>query len=314
MAITPKQLAARVHTIGSSDAAAILAPSRWADEHKVRAQKLGIYPDDDAGDKALVGTLMEPVMRELLSRHLSRPVVAATSTFTHTKHPCLTANIDGFVDACKRGNVAAEFKVSGIADGWGEPGTDAVPLQVVVQVQHQMAVADLPGVHVARMFPDGRDWTPSYYYVPRDDAVIDGMVSALVEWFDRHVTRGEEIPLRDRVPLYDVQRAIIREPERTVTVAPDLFAAVWRAVEARKSAERAEEEAKARLYAAMGDAAAASCQYGTFVLKTENAGMKVPVDVLRSEFPDVWEKLAAPTTRLMPRFKLNDAGKAALSA
>ena len=312
MAITPSQLAARKSSIGSSDAAAILAPSKWADEHKIRALKLGLLDPDDAGPKALVGTLMEPVMIKLLELDLEKKIVPGTETFAHPKYPFLTANLDAFVERQARGVELGEFKVSGIAAGWGDDGSDEIPLAVTIQVQHQMAVTDAPGVHVMRMFPDGRDWSPHRYYVPRDESIIDGLVSYLREWHDRHIVHREEIPLRDRPPVYAIQTAIRRDESSCVEVAPDLFAAVYRASEARKAAEKSEELAKSRLLAAMGDSGGAKCGLGTFFLKTESAGLKVPVDLLKERFPKVYEELAAPTTRKMPRMKLSDAGKAEL--
>lgn len=313
MAITTKQLENRSRTIGSSDAPAIMGASPWADESKIRAQKLGLLEEsDETSEKAVVGTLMEPVLRELLARKLDRRVVASTSTFVHPRYPFLTANLDAFVDECKRGNEIGEFKTSGLTEGWGEPETDEVPVPVVIQCQHQMAVTDAPLVRVVRMFPDGREWTPLHYCVPRDEKMIGTLVEYLVDWFERYVVAKEPLPQRERAPLYEIQTLIRRDETKTIEVAPDLFAAAYRATELRKKAEEDEKAAKARLLLALGEVGGGSCELGTFVLKTENAGLRVDAQLLKSEFPDVYAKVATPGTRKMPRWKLSPKGKETL--
>jgi putative phage-type endonuclease len=138
-------LAARRQGIGASESAAILGLNPYQSPAELYLRKLGEMPEQPESWPMKVGTFMEGLLaREYESRYgvnLDQQVFVR-----HAEHPWMFATLDGVTPD---GEVV-EFKTAGWrqASEWGEPETDEVPWNYLVQVQHQLEVTRLDRAYV----------------------------------------------------------------------------------------------------------------------------------------------------------------------
>jgi predicted phage-related endonuclease len=112
-----------------------------------------------------------------------------------------------------------EAKNTRSADGWGEPGTDEIPAEYVVQVQHNMAVTGLEVADVAVLI-GGSDFR--LFEVPADRETQD-LIASLERELWEAIVRGvppEPRSAADVAALYG--RASV---ERRVTASQEIEAA-----------------------------------------------------------------------------------------
>lgn len=285
MAITAAQLEARKNSIGSSDVGAILGMDPFKDGLAVLGEKIGgLAPPEEAGEKASFGTRMEPVLRGWLEDEIGEKVVAPTSSFKHEQYDFLVSNLDAQIGKPGRGRPIAELKVSGLKDGWGEPGSDQVPDKVLAQVVFQMACSNAPLGYVVRCSA-GFDWTPSLYVIPRRNDIIEALVEKMVKWWEAHVVRRE--PIDPSTVMLETATRILRNPGTLRRIDdPSVIDRFNEAREVRLAAEKDEEKAKAAVLATMGDADGLEVPgVGTFYYRQEGAGMGVDHELFRGQYP-----------------------------
>lgn len=136
-------IASRRSGIGGSDAAAVLGFSKWKTPLQLWHEKRG-ESTPVTSPAMRWGTLLEPIIRgqyeEITKREVKR-----TGLLRSKRYPFALANIDG-VTADDR---LLEVKTARTSEGWGDEGTDDVPVEYFCQVQHYMAVTELPIADIA---------------------------------------------------------------------------------------------------------------------------------------------------------------------
>lgn len=178
--------------IGGTDAAAILGVSPWAGPIDVWRDKTGVAPLErlNPDDPPIWwGRKLEPLILERYTMATGRETYRP-GLLRHPDHPVLLANPDALVADVRRG---VEAKTARTAEGWGEEGTDQMPPAYLVQVIHYMAVTGFESWDCAVLIgaSDLRIYT-----VYRDEAFEREIVARLLEWWDRHVVKGE-VPALD---------------------------------------------------------------------------------------------------------------------
>lgn len=170
MTITAEQRARRAHSIGGSDAPAIVGASPWKTPLALWLDK--VEPEQQEMLDSLpmrIGTALEPVILEQFERETGMLVETCEDTLTDIEHPFLTGHIDGIVvDNGPRHGVEAKW-VSMPSDEWGVPGSDQVPPHVFIQCLHYMMVTGWHQWHVAVLF-GSRDFRT--YTIGRDEKMI----------------------------------------------------------------------------------------------------------------------------------------------
>jgi hypothetical protein len=162
--------------------------------------------------------------------------------YAHHRLPYLTCHIDGrYAD----GRLHEAKTTSSITwrSKWGEPGTDHVPREYMIQVQHQMMLADAQECivsvlvfpervttwHQQGVTPDGRlaeMWTDVldemgclYQYPVRADRQTQDMMESYFEmWWEKYVVGRTPPPAKS----YDDLRAMYPEPIGTVVASEQL--------------------------------------------------------------------------------------------
>jgi putative phage-type endonuclease len=129
--------------IGGSDASAALGLSPWQTPYDLWLEKTGEAEPVTANERMHWGTLLEPVIAAEYTRRTGRVLEPPGAMLRHARHQWMIGHIDGKVRGEPR---LVEFKTAGTARGWGESGSDEVPLAYSVQVHHYLT---LTGCQVA---------------------------------------------------------------------------------------------------------------------------------------------------------------------
>lgn len=146
-------LAERRTGIGGSDAAAILGLSKWRTPYAVWQDKTGQGAELPDSAPLKWGRNLEPIIRQEYAEATGRTVWQPKEMLRHPQHPFMLANLDGMTEDRR----IVEIKTARSDAGWGEPGTDAVPVEYLLQVQHYMLVTGFPVADIAVLF-GGQDF------------------------------------------------------------------------------------------------------------------------------------------------------------
>lgn len=214
---TPEWLDARLEGIGSSEAAAALNMSRWESPSRLWAIKLRLIPGREPTLPMLVGTETEPLNARLYEAATGQRVRRVRRLLRHDRYPWMLASLDRRV-----GRKIVELKWTERATDYGEPGTDEVPDEVLLQVMHQLVVTDLPEADVSVLI-GGRDHR--IYHVARDPIAAEELIER-EHTFWRAVEERREpqidgsdashVYLRARYPLESGELLLADEAVRAV--------------------------------------------------------------------------------------------------
>lgn len=243
----PAWLAERRKGIGGSDVAAILGLSQWRTPFEVWQDKRGVLVETPENAAMRWGNLLEPVVRQEYSDTTGRDVLLAEGMLTHSAHPFMLANLDGFTPDGR----IYEGKTARTAQGWGEPGTDEVPQAYLFQVQHYMAITGYPVADIAVLI-GGSDFR--IYTVEADLDLHEMLIAAEAEFWRRVVENDppETVTMADAVARWgreSHERSIIADADLEHAVGQLRLANVMKA-----DAENMIEEHKATIMRALGDA------------------------------------------------------------
>lgn len=175
--------------IGSSDVAPILGMSNFSSAYSTWVDKVEGLPDED-NDAMKWGRKLEAVVAdEFAERHPEFVVVKPSSMFAHAEHAFMQANPDRLLYAGEPSRMVAlvEIKTSNYLDDW----QDGPPDYVLLQVQHQLAVMDLPKAWIALLMfgREYREWE-----VVRDETTVALLVKHESEFWRRVVEKDPPPP------------------------------------------------------------------------------------------------------------------------
>ncbi len=236
-------LAARRRGIGGSDLAAILGMDPRRSPLGVYYDKLGQLPDENVGEAAEWGVLLEDVVARQFGRKTGLDVRPSPGILGHPDRPWQIANVDRLVapepdaepDALLEVKTASAF----LDDQWDRDGDpEQVPDRAALQVHHYLGVTGFDRAHVAVLIGGQRYRS---YLVRRDDELIEHLTSIEAEFWDR--------VLRRRPPPADGSKATTELLGHLYDVQPDLVrvldaAEVEPLLEVRAVAKAAEKAAK----------------------------------------------------------------------
>ncbi len=152
-------LAERMTGIGGSDAAAICGLDPYKTPLRVWAEKTGKIPAAEQNEAMWRGIMLEPVVIAMYRLTTGAPVKQAPM-LRHKAHEFMLAHLDGLIpptaEDAEPGVLEAKTANSRMARLWDDPDADGdrIPQQYMVQVQHNMAVADLPYADVPVLIAD----------------------------------------------------------------------------------------------------------------------------------------------------------------
>lgn len=218
----------RARWIGSSNAAALMGVSPEFDGERetpltVWRRKVGFEADELSSEKKLFlerRKRWEPVVVQMLREEMDAEIVAVNLRYQDPHLPFLAAEIDfewrdpetGLIEGGEIKTVSPfAFKEK---FGWGEPGTEDVPIHYFFQVMHGMMVRGVRKSVLAAMV--GID-SMQFYPIKRNEEMISDMRRAYLRFWNENVCAGIT---PDPMSMGDL-RAMFKSSIPGLTVAGD---------------------------------------------------------------------------------------------
>jgi putative phage-type endonuclease len=254
---TPEWLAARQQGIGGSEIAAVLGLSPWESRFSLWHRKQGMLAPVEVNDAMYWGNRLEPVIRdEFDMRRGEEYLVRPGATFCHPDRPWQIANPDGLVKRAVRPSVFAldslyEGKTAYKDDGWGEPGTDEIPVHYRTQCLWYLDVFGLQTCHVAVLIA-GSDYREYRVEYAPDEAEF--MRNAARDFLD-DLDTGKRPDIDAHSATYQVVRDLHPDIDDVKFDVPGAIATPYLdALAVYKAAEAEKKRTAAVLADAMGNA------------------------------------------------------------
>ncbi len=274
-------LAARKAGIGGSDAAAALGISKWKTPLEVYREKVG--ESDGQPDNWFMarGRAMEPVIRQQYADETGEAVRICDGIFQHAQHSFMLFSADGITESGK----LFEAKTANSKIGWGDEGSDQVPHEYLVQVQHGLAVTGLSEADIAVSFFGN---SPVIFHIPArpdiQEMIIEGereFWRKVQERVEPEATTSEE--LLDKFRIAHVDTGIEADE-----VTAELVARLRTTKEAIADLEVNEEELKAAIMQYMGANDTLLYKGERLVTWKNRAGSKrMDSKALEAAYPDI---------------------------
>lgn len=259
---------ARATIIGATDSPKILGFSKYGTALSVYNDKV----DPDTSDRqmslpAWLGLRMQSTVGELYTTATGVRLRADNRLHRMAAHPYIGCHLD--FRAWGKPRLLVECKTRAYMKGWGEEGTEEIPVEIWVQVQHEMMVTDAELAHVAVLFGHH---TFKVYVIQPDKAFQSGLLDTLIEFRTNHWEPGvPPLPTGHDVDTEIVKERIDGEPTGEIkAILPEQYPLIERFQRARVNAAQAnmaEAEAKNRLRDLIGDATGITGPWGTITLK-----------------------------------------------
>jgi putative phage-type endonuclease len=269
-------LAARRKGIGASEIAAVLGISPWESPFSLYWRKVNGWDYEPSAEMEWGTRLEDAIARKYEDAHPDLYVQKSGLCVGHEpwmlatpdrligiacRHPAgaSTASMgysSGCSDCMNTGmgeppHGVLELKTAHSADGWGEPGTDDIPVYYRAQVLWQMLIADVPSGEVAVLI-GGSQYRE--YLVRYDARDLDVMFEAGRRFMAR-IEAGDPPPIDDHHATISTLKRLHPDLEDTDAEVPESVAAGYaRACEMERKAKAVKKRYEARLLAAMGAA------------------------------------------------------------
>ena len=238
MSLTLEQLANRKGYIGASEAAAACGLSPWKTPYELWADKTSALVIEQQNSRMEWGNRLESVvmLKYLEDLPPEAGTLEAPCTFqVSAEYPWMGCTPDGLLP-----DRVVEIKTAGLGQSreWGEEGTDAVPLQYLLQVTHQMICtgrkkADIP------VLIGGNDYR--VYSVTLDEDLAGLLIEREREFW-------QHVEARTPPDVQSIADAVSRWPKDSgvsVVATPEIADAVVRLAEVKAEQEKLEADADA---------------------------------------------------------------------
>lgn len=266
----------RFDVIGSSEAAMALNASPYGDAFLLYARKAGYMPyefEEPEDGPLYWGKLLEPIIAAEYAKRTCRNLFYPRTVFSE-EHPFVMAHIDRYAfDMGADENAEpriAEMKNYRSAAGWGIPGSDDIPPEVIIQLQHQMIASGLRVADVAVLI-GGQEFRT--YTVHYSEHLAEEIVKREAELMQRVVNRDPPEP--DLMQEWTVKTLkLINKPTRErVELSADVERNLRRYKRVKGLMKRLESSARAEqglILQAMADAQRGTTPNGWRITRAKN--------------------------------------------
>jgi putative phage-type endonuclease len=242
--------AARRHGIGGSEIAAVLGLSPFESRFSLWHRKIGLAAPVQQNDVMYWGNRLEAVVRDEFNlRHSAfpdgeGPGAVPIGTWRHAARPWQIANPDGMIHRPEshpragRPWMLYEGKTAYNSDGWGEPGTDEIPVYYRTQILWYLDVFGLKTCHLAVLI-SGSDYRE--YVVEYSAGEVDIMLAAARDFLGT-IERRERPDIDEHDATYQVVRELHPEIEDVKVDVPGHIAIPYLDAYAAHKAAAAEKK------------------------------------------------------------------------
>lgn len=293
----PDWLEARRSGIGGSDAAAVCGLDPYRSAFELFLDKTRVFVDDDrAGEAADWGNLLEPVIAGEVARREGLSVVEVGWMLAHPDRAWMLADLDRAIidDPTDPGGLEIKSTSPFRAHAW----RDGIPVAVMCQVQHYLAVTGLRWFLVAVLIGGQR---LVIHRVVRDDELIGSLLDIEARFWQSVQDRTPPAPDGSQATsdllarLYEVDADDVRTVDRA-DIEPHL-AALAQARARQDAAEADRRQAENEIKVQMGGAALLSDLDGQPIARWPAVqSQRIDVERLRADHPALADEYLKTTT------------------
>lgn len=312
-------LDARRAGVSASEIAAVLGISPWESPFSLYWRKVNDW-EIEPSDEMRAGLILEPAIAEWWAAEcdpLQNLTVRPAGLFAAEARPWQLATPDRLVHmvcpACDGTLLLGDLDGAGVGpcscldgtdggpplavleckwvpfswDGWGEPGTDEIPVYYRAQVLWQLDVLDLDEAYLAALGPDGFRG----YQVRRDETDLTVMRRAGAAFMAR-LAAGDAPDVDSHAATIRVLKQLHPDVEDIDVPISDALAVEYAAArDALDEAKQRKSLAEAGIRAAIGSGRRAVLADGTRVAtRSVYVQRRVDVAALRADLPEVADK------------------------
>jgi len=258
---TPEWFAARRKGIGASEIAAVMGISPWESPLSLYWRKVNGW-ELEATEEMRTGTILEPAIAQWGIAEISDRMWEAVDScpaaplMAEPECPWILATPDRLIRTDHPSGYGTdlvavlECKWTGSWDGWGEEGTDAIPVYYRTQVLWQCLVVNVDRWYLAVLGPSG-----FRLYRGRYDAKDLAVMVEHGRRFMQRLADGDPPPLDDHHATITTLRRLHPELVDEQATVPDRIAEGYlRAVRMEKLAETTRKRYEALIRDAAGSA------------------------------------------------------------
>ena len=282
--------------IGGSDAAAVLGYSRWHSAYDVWRSKIDDADDSSDDAKRDNACMLRGRRREFeIIREYSDLTGKTVYKAPHLIHPEINyvcANLDGIIP----GERVIEAKTSRRRDGWGEPGSEDIPIDYYLQTQHYMMIAvalDLIPASdpLCDIFVSIAGEAIQCYTIAGNKELWAAMLTKYADFW-RHVT---DLTPPDNLDMFE--QVDLLPPSVNASKYADPFI-VERVDDMRKMLQKLSDleeiikgrKAELTLYAGECDTVLNADGSTLYTCKTSKPRQTVDADLLRRKYPEIYSE------------------------
>ena len=283
----------RKNGIGGSDAAVACGLSRWKSRLMLYLEKTSADVEDIDNESMYWGRTMEPILRQEFSKRTGFTVQEVPFMFACKEYPWMLANIDDLVTEPDGSKALLEIKTASSfkAKEW----EDGLPQEYYLQVQHYLAVCDLPKAYVVVLI-GGNAFR--YFPVERDEDTIQMMIALEAEFWS-FVERGIQPPVDEQsadglavlYPKSDAKTSVILPSDSDNIV--EAYLEVKHVIDELKPALDGYEN---QLKSMMKTAACAVTPKGYGIRWQSTTTNRLDTTRLKKEHPDIAKEYVTQTT------------------
>lgn len=286
---TPEWLQLRKQGIGGSDAPGILGESKYenATPYQIYLEKLGLTDSKVIEDYQRRGHILEPAVLQWYreeSKYDAQPVQAI---YRSKEFPWMQFTPDADIEGH---DINVQVKTSRLYSAWGDEHTDEIPLEIIIQSQHEMVVTGDPVTHIPVLLPSLEF---RLFVVEADDAIQQSIIQAehdfwhlnILQCVEPDATSSEDINIKFRSAHGGIAK---------IFAMTDIVK--WEELkscrERKKFYEGREEELKNHFKLIMGENSTLENEGGT-KLATWNAskpGQKFDMDTFKKVYPAIYDR------------------------
>jgi putative phage-type endonuclease len=301
----------RRSVIGGSDVAPVMGMSRFRSPWDVYMDKTGQSqdsgPDGSVKDR---GRYLEPGVAKWFADARGMTIVPRDQyEVIIGPEPWMGASVDAFVEDAS-GRHGLEVKTARSSKGWGESGSDVIPVDYMLQVQWYMAVCGHDHWFSAVYFNVSDEFR--WYRIARSDAALAKIVPYCRAWWEKHVVNGIAPPIDGS----DGASAWIagtfpsaEEDERPGTPGEQDMAMELERIKVKKrEIEKKEKELRNRIAASIGKSRGIYFrESGNSVQYREESRRSIDEKALKQKYPEIANELTVTTSyrKLVPVIKEN---------
>lgn len=286
-------LKARRAGIGGSDVSAIAGLNKWKSPVAVYLDKVGEAPEDEAGEAAYWGNVMEDIVAQEFTKRSGMKVRRRNAMLKNPEYPWMFANVDRLIVGKKEGlecKTASEFMK-------GEWEGEEIPAAYLLQIQHYMAVTGFKAWWIAVLLGGNKF---HYKRIERDEEIIQYLIEIEKDFWLNHVVPQNPPAFDGTEASVDLLKALYpqSEPDSEIYLPKDaeaLVEALDAISEELKETERKKKEYENQLKDMLKDYEKGFIGERTVIWKSYISN-RLDTKRLKAEQPEIYEQYINQTS------------------